>query len=142
MTFPWASQKENPIRHEKKNSSPLSRFSKIALDCSYEEAMQLILSPKGEKARDFGREFSQTTISRRFCVLCSGYVGLMPGEAKHGDLVAAFFGAQVLFAIRPLPTDEKGSLQYQLVGVCYVYDIMNGQVMELGWKLRILCWCR
>jgi hypothetical protein len=52
--------------------------------------MQLILSPEGEKAREFHGELSQATICRRFCVLRSGSVGLMPGEAKHGDLVAAF----------------------------------------------------
>jgi hypothetical protein len=56
----------------------------------------------------------------------------MPREAKHGDLVAAFFGAQVQFAIRPFPPDEKGNQQYQLVGEHYVHDRINGQVMELG----------
>jgi hypothetical protein len=56
----------------------------------------------------------------------------MPGEARHGDLVAAFLGAQVLFVIRPLPIDGGGNQQYQLVGECYVHDRMNGQVMELG----------
>lgn len=46
--------------------------------------------------------------------------------------MAAFLGAQVLFAIRPLPADEDGNQQYQLVGECYVHDRMKGQVMKLG----------
>ena len=60
----------------------------------------------------------------------------MPREAKHGDLVVAFFSVQVLFAIRPLPPDEKGNQRDQLVGECYVHDRMNGQVMELGLEIK------
>jgi hypothetical protein len=125
-------EKEPDQSWEEKFLAFESISAKISLDCSYEEAMQLILSPEGEKAREFRSELAQATICRRFCILCSGSVGLMPGEARHGDLVAAFFGAQVLFVIRPLPADEDGDQQYQLVGECYVHDRMNGQVMELG----------
>jgi len=60
----------------------------------------------------------------------------MPREARAGDLVAAFLGASVLFAIRPLPVDERGNQPYQLVGECYVHDRMNGQVMKLGLEIK------
>jgi len=40
-----------------------SVFAKIWLDCSHEEAMQLILSPEGEKAREFRGNLSRSTIS-------------------------------------------------------------------------------
>jgi hypothetical protein len=129
-------EKEPDQSWEEKFLAFESIFAKISLDCSFEEATQLILSPEGEKARDFRYELLQATICRRFCVLRSGSVGLMPGEARHGDLVAAFLGAQVLFVIRPLRTDDYGNQQYQLVGECYVHDRMNGQVMELGLEIQ------
>jgi hypothetical protein len=49
-----------------------SVFAKISLGCSYEEAMQLILSPEGEKAREFRGELVYAAICRRFCVLPQG----------------------------------------------------------------------
>jgi hypothetical protein len=113
-----------------------SVFAKVSLGCSYEEAMQLILSPEGENAREFRGELAHATICRRFCVLRSGSAGLTPGKTRRSDRVAAFLGAQVLFVIRPLPTDGDGNKRYQLVGECYVHDRMNGQVMELGLETR------
>ena len=75
----------------------------------------------------FRLEMIFSVLSRRFSLLRDKRsVGLMPREARAGDLVAAFLGASVLFSIRPLPVDERGNQPYQLVGECYVHDRMNG----------------
>lgn len=113
-----------------------SIFATLSLECSDEEAKQIILSVEGVKAMKFRTELITATLSRRFCLLREGSVGLMPREARAGDFVAAFLGAPVLFAVRPLPADEDGNQQYQLVGECYVHDRMNGQVMELGLETK------
>jgi hypothetical protein len=60
------------------------------------ETLQL-LSSEGKQATKFCGELLQATIRRRFCVLRTTSIGLMLGEARHGDLAAAFLGAQVLF---------------------------------------------
>jgi len=112
-------------------------FGSIPLEASDEEEKRILLSPEGAKAMRFRLEMIFSVLSRRFCLLGDkGSVGLMPREARAGDLVAAFLGASVLFAIRPLPVDERGNQPYQLVGECYVHDRMNGQVMKLGLEIK------
>jgi hypothetical protein len=81
----------------------------------------------------FRLEMIFSVLSRRLCLLRDkSSVGLMPREARAGGLVAAFLGASVLFAIRPLSVDEGGNQPYQLTGECYLHDRMNGQSDEDG----------
>jgi hypothetical protein len=113
-----------------------SAFESLFGQCSPEDTVdkeiELLLTPEGTKAMNFRNKFTSATVSRRFSLLREGSVGLMPTKARPGDLVAAFLGAPVLFAVRALSTGEEGRQNYQLLGECYVHDRMNGQVMELG----------
>jgi hypothetical protein len=112
-------------------------FGSIPLEASDEEEKRIILSPEGAKAMRFRLEMIFSVLSRRFCLLRDKRsVGLMPREARVGDLMAAFLGASALFAIRPLPVDGGGNQPYQLIGECYVHDRMNGQVMKLGLEIK------
>ncbi|KAG0649375.1 Heterokaryon incompatibility protein [Hyphodiscus hymeniophilus] len=104
----------------------------LPLGKSAEEVRQLITSHEGVEAIKYRGQMSRAIASRRFCVLSSGSLGLMPSEAQLNDVVAAFLGASVLFVIRPLPGDGDGDLTYELVGECYVHDSMDGQVTDLG----------
>jgi hypothetical protein len=49
----------------------------------------------------------------------------MPGEARHGDLAAAFLGAQVLFCSTAASCRRGWQSAVQLVGECYVHNRMN-----------------
>ena len=111
-------------------------FFALSLRSSPEEGRQLLASHEGLKAMKFRGQMSRAIGRRRFGVLSSGSLGLMPHEAQVGDLVAAFLGAKVLFVIRPLPAVKDEVTQYQLVGECYVHDRMDGQVMDLGLEIR------
>ena len=55
-----------------------------------------------------------------------GLWGVGPGVLKEGDKLCAFIGVGVPFTIRP--TVMKG--RYQLVGECYVLDVMHGEVLQ------------
>ena len=55
----------------------------------------------------------------------SGRIGIAPRSImKDGNLLCVFFGADVPFLIRP------GKDGYLLLGDCYVYDIMHGEILD------------
>ena len=61
---------------------------------------------------------------RRLCQTENGRAGLVPGQTIEGDRVCVFSGVPIPFVIR-----RKGD-HYQLVGPCYVHDMMDGQAVE------------
>ena len=63
---------------------------------------------------------------RRFCVTQQGYFGLVPKEARPGDLICILLGADLPVVLRKDPSEDR----YQYVGDCYVYGIMNGEGLE------------
>jgi Heterokaryon incompatibility protein (HET) len=56
-----------------------------------------------------------------------GHVGRGPPATKVGDVVCVLFGGRVPYIIRP-----RGD-HYQFVGECYVYGLMNGEVID-AWQ--------
>ena len=66
--------------------------------------------------------------NRRLGVTEKRYLGLYPRGANVGDQVCVFIGVCVPFVIRKL----GGRNEYQLVGECYVHDIMDGQAECMG----------
>ncbi|ENH67416.1 Heterokaryon incompatibility protein 6, OR allele [Fusarium oxysporum f. sp. cubense race 1] len=50
--------------------------------------------------------------------------GVGPIDTKIGDKLCVLFGAEVPFVLRP-----KGD-GYEVIGECYVYDLMHGEVLE------------
>jgi hypothetical protein len=68
---------------------------------------------------------------RRGAVTRGGSIGLVPINARVGDVVAVFTGGRVPIILRP----EAG--HFTVVGDAYVYGIMDGEAMqdakELEW---------
>jgi len=62
---------------------------------------------------------------RRFAVTHKGYLALVPRLARHGDVVALFYGATVPYIIR------RAEKNYSLVGDTYVQGIMSGEAVSM-----------
>ncbi|KAL7755647.1 hypothetical protein ACKLNR_014174 [Fusarium oxysporum f. sp. zingiberi] len=62
--------------------------------------------------------------SYRVFVTESSMFGTGPVDMKVGDLLCVLFGAEVPFLLRPLGDG------YMVVGECYVYDLMHGEVLD------------
>lgn len=53
-----------------------------------------------------------------------GYIGIGPPEVQKGDKVCVLLGCDIPLIIRP------GADHYEVVGDCFVYGIMKGEVMK------------
>jgi hypothetical protein len=58
----------------------------------------------------------------------TGRIGSLPDDAAKGDLVALFMGMRTPFAIRPV----AGTDEFQVIGPCYIYGIMDGELVDEG----------
>ncbi|KAF2491138.1 hypothetical protein BU16DRAFT_566051 [Lophium mytilinum] len=73
---------------------------------------------------------------RRLFITEEGYMGLGPEALEVGDRVAILLGGETPFVLRTAFQDYEyhgASSQYQLVGECYVRDMMSGEIIEV-WK--------
>jgi hypothetical protein len=62
----------------------------------------------------------------KFCRTDIGYLGLVPHGTLLGDAIAIIHGCQVPFVLRA----SDNSLDYRLVGPCYVHGIMYGEALR------------
>ncbi|KAI1123255.1 heterokaryon incompatibility protein-domain-containing protein [Nemania abortiva] len=69
-----------------------------------------------------------------FFVTSNGLYGLCPWRAKKGDVVAILHGGRVPYLLRlataPHGTREAKVQKYELVGECFMVDLMNGEGMK------------
>jgi hypothetical protein len=77
-----------------------------------------------QRAHHFTKYVDITLARRALCFTQHGYLGVIPEEAREGDRIAIFLGANVPFVVRP-----TGNGDYVLVGVCYVHGIMDGELI-------------
>ncbi|EHK25083.1 uncharacterized protein TRIVIDRAFT_143449 [Trichoderma virens Gv29-8] len=74
------------------------------------------------------------TLNTTFFVTDSGYLGLGPPGTNVGDEVWCLFGGHMPFILRPVATTREAVLGpgqkrlHQVLGICYVHGIMNGEV--------------
>ena len=68
-----------------------------------------------------------TLSGRVLCATKEGFLGILPNDARRGDVIAIFFGGNVPFVLRPLENGE-----YLLVGPCYIHGIMDGELIDLS----------
>ncbi|KAK9416825.1 putative Heterokaryon incompatibility protein-domain-containing protein [Seiridium unicorne] len=61
-----------------------------------------------------------------FSLTKQGYFALVPHETQEGDKVVLFKGGPVPFIIRP-KAQYDNTLEWELVGPCYVHGIMHGE---------------
>ena len=60
-----------------------------------------------------------------------GLMCLVPGNSQHGDFVGIFGRCPIPLVLRP----NKGN--FQIVGVCYMHDMMDGQALKTEmWKVQ------
>ncbi|KAM7198253.1 heterokaryon incompatibility domain containing protein [Naviculisporaceae sp. PSN 640] len=66
-----------------------------------------------------------------------GYVGIVPGKARQGDMVVVFEGGVVPFILRKVDGAKVGKADtsreyWKLIGEAYVYGLMDGEAFKAG----------
>jgi hypothetical protein len=72
-----------------------------------------------------------SVLGRRLCITSEGYLGIVPPFANLGDTIWAFAGAPNPYVLRASSIDRKPMTRHELVGVCYIEGIMNGELENL-----------
>jgi Heterokaryon incompatibility protein (HET) len=73
----------------------------------------------------------------KLCETQSGLVGMVPVDARVRDVIYLFAGSRMPFVLRPCDEDES---KYQIIGVCYVHGMMNGEALRSEkWKEEDIC---
>ncbi|KAG4427692.1 hypothetical protein IFR05_016824 [Cadophora sp. M221] len=73
-------------------------------------------------------------LTYRVCV-ANGFVGLVPTQAKVGDIVCVFNGGATPFIIRPSKETEG---TFRLIGGCYIHGLMRGESLQSPqWKEEV-----
>jgi hypothetical protein len=94
----------------------------------YSASIKHISSEKGEKTSKFADQFLRAmrrgVHMRRLCRTSGGYIGLVPGSGREGDVVCVVRGARVPFLLRTC-----GAF-YTFIGECYVHSIMDGEALK------------
>jgi hypothetical protein len=67
----------------------------------------------------------------RFCITQQHRLGCTQEHAKPGDLICVFYGGNVPFLLRPK------IFGYELLGPTYVYGMMDGEALQLGFADQI-----
>jgi hypothetical protein len=73
--------------------------------------------------------------SRRPSIFKTGLVGSIPSFARPGDVLCIFLGAKIPYVLRPL---SDASETYILIGEAFVYGIMDGEALEMGYQARYI----
>lgn len=79
---------------------------------------------EARKASDYYQALYHACIARRIFITRAGQFGLAPSSVKSGDLVVILFGGRVPFVLR---SRKDGEDNYELVGHCFMSDIMHGE---------------
>ncbi|KAG0649579.1 Heterokaryon incompatibility [Hyphodiscus hymeniophilus] len=85
------------------------------------------LGPTSTEFAIWGTYMGLCAKNRRFCVSRKGFMGMVPPGTREGDLVAILAGAKTPYVLRK---EEKGEA-YQLVGECYMDEMMDGEMMRM-----------
>ncbi|KAK4442812.1 heterokaryon incompatibility protein-domain-containing protein [Podospora aff. communis PSN243] len=78
---------------------------------------------------------------RKLCTTERGYLGMVPDEAREGDILVFFAGAKVPHVLRPaeVALKVKGrrwpGWSFSLVGDCYLHGLMRGEAFPAGVRI-------
>lgn len=72
---------------------------------------------------EYHTRFNQ--VGHHLFVSDSGYIGLVPDQAKPSDSICFIQGARVPFVVR-----QGSRYRYQLIGECYLHGFMNDELSE------------
>lgn len=90
----------------------------------------LSLPPCTDNRRGFNSQFAFASAvgnlcrNRSFFVTNDGYFGLAPPGTQKGDVICVLLGCELPLIVRPMVDT------YLLVGSCYVYGMMLGEMLE------------
>jgi hypothetical protein len=76
---------------------------------------------------DLRQSYRAALRNRRFSVSEKGYFALVPRGTQAGDKICVLEGINVPYILRAV----EGEGGYELVGECFVYGIMEGEVMDM-----------
>ncbi|KAM6513770.1 hypothetical protein FALCPG4_014985 [Fusarium falciforme] len=94
------------------------------------EDMQTVMREHFEQSRAAMEHLADGLEGWKFCVMFTGYMGLVPLESQEGDVVMAVLGARVPFVFRPV----ESSREFRVVGECYIHGVMYGEKMSKGFN--------
>ena len=80
-----------------------------------------------EIARKFNAELRVYNV--RLFFTANGFVGCGPAAMEPGDSISILAGGSVPYVLRPVP-DAACLNTFELVGSCYVHDVMDGQAVH------------
>ncbi|KAK0623990.1 heterokaryon incompatibility protein-domain-containing protein [Immersiella caudata] len=75
---------------------------------------------------------------RRLCTTAGGYLGMVPDEAREGDVLVFFAGARVPHVLRLVdmarggPQGTRPTETFVLIGDCYLHGLMHGEAFPRG----------
>ena len=79
----------------------------------------------GQTFADLRKAHSSAVKNRALCATAKGYLGLVPKYSTQGDVICVLAGYPVPFVLRDL-----GNGTFHLLGECYIYGIMSGELEE------------
>jgi hypothetical protein len=82
-------------------------------------------SQERDSKHDFGKQAALCK-GRRFAFLKKYGVGLVPQQAKVGDIVVVLHGSSLPVNLR----SDQGGKFFQLIGPCFVDGIMHGEAVN------------
>lgn len=91
------------------------------------QELRQLLWPYLRTALNFAERFADA----KACITQNGYIGILPGMAMNGDVIAILRGSSVPFLLRK---SDKHPGHYIHLGECYIHGIMQG--MPTARKLK------
>lgn len=91
-----------------------------------------ILYRNKQEARLLAEKLWKTINHRRFPITSRNDMALVPAETQVGDIICISEGARIPFVIREKSVAHDGQCLYELVGECYVHELMQGYGQLLG----------
>ena len=112
----------------KKEDWPPGMTNRVAAIGSIQDMIDLLKKPTEEKRIVWDYFQTAAAFARRLsngsqCVTSKGFMGMVPGQARVGDIICIFSGSAVPFLLRKAGSEDA----YQLVGEAYIHGIMYGE---------------
>jgi hypothetical protein len=108
----------------------IQRFSSYAKFAIVKESWSRRRALYNDQSQVYQISMTNFMRGRQFCSSKSGYIGWAPSNAQLGDKVCFFQGYPIPFVLRP--TNDKHSVDFQLIGEAYIHGMMNGETADLN----------
>ncbi|CAG8984103.1 hypothetical protein HYALB_00010603 [Hymenoscyphus albidus] len=93
-----------------------------------DEVKNLAIRHQKKEYLEFIERLQAVTWNRRLMFTYNGRIGIVPGEAKIDDRICLLWGCSVPVVLRKVA--KKGQEVHELIGACYVHDVMEGELLR------------